>query len=154
MLDAILLTQEKEQKLQVRHNSVMITSEERRLHNYVTWSYVTYFMFIGLFFVRLGLYVITRKRLRRLLFSPPMVTKEEWAMMESTVAGSDPNPELCNGAPDLCAVFWCMPCVLCQHLETVWVQQSIQSQGQLGQEEAIFRSPLRGGQAVYEQLKD
>ena len=69
-------------------------------------------------------------------------------------AGSDVNAELCKGAPDLCAVFWCMPCVLCQHVESVRLY-SIQTEGagkgSFG--DVVFTSPLRR-ENHYEQLHD
>jgi len=68
------------------------------LHYLRRWSLVLYLILLNVIILRFILYLGMRKVVRDAL-------SHQYRN----------NPEFCN-SPDFCAVLWCSPCVLCQHL--------------------------------------
>jgi len=68
------------------------------LHYLRRWSLALYLILLNVLILRFLLYLGMRKVVRDAL-------SHQYRN----------NPELCN-SPDFCAVLWCSPCVLCQHL--------------------------------------
>ncbi len=68
-----------------------------RVHQLAVYSFIFYLMFWALVLIRIVVYLAMRMHVRQVLQH-----KER------------SNPDFFN-SPDCCAVFWCSPCVLCQH---------------------------------------